>query len=61
MAVKKNSKGTWYTKFYYTDWNGKRKQKKKEGFKTKGEAVEFERDFLNKHAGTPDITFGNLI
>ena len=37
------------------------KQKKKEGFKTRGEALEFERDFLNKHAGSPDITFGNLI
>ena len=36
MSVKKNAKGTWYTKFYYTDWNGERKQKKKEGFKTRG-------------------------
>ena len=61
MAVKKNSKGTWYTKFYYTDWNGERKQKKKERFATKKEAEAFERDFLNKHAGSPDITFGNLV
>ena len=61
MSVKKNAKGTWYTKFYYTDWNGERKQKKKEGFKTRGEALAFERDFLNKHAGSPDITFGNLV
>lgn len=61
MSVKKTAKGTWYTKFYYTDWKGERKQKKKEGFKTRAEALEFERDFLNKYAGSPDITFGNLI
>ena len=32
MSVKKTAKGTWYTKFYYNDWKGERKQKKKEGF-----------------------------
>lgn len=61
MAVKKTAKGTWYTKFYYTDWNGERKQKKKEGFKTRAEALEFERDFLNKCEKSPSITFGNLV
>ena len=35
------------SKFYYTDWTGKRKQKKKEGFKTKKEAKDFEIDFLH--------------
>ena len=35
MAVFKNERGTWTCKCYYTDWTGKRKQKKKEGFKTK--------------------------
>lgn len=29
MAVYKNKKrNTWYTSFYYTDWDGKRKRKK---------------------------------
>ncbi|WP_084730577.1 Arm DNA-binding domain-containing protein [Anaerotignum lactatifermentans] len=35
MAAFKNNRGTWTAKFYYTDWTGKRKQKKKEGFVTK--------------------------
>lgn len=35
-AYKKISPSTgrasWFASFYYTDWTGKRKQKKKEGF-----------------------------
>lgn len=33
MPVYKNEeKNTWYTSFYYQDWQGNRKRKKKEGF-----------------------------
>ena len=60
MSVKKDKRGTWYTKFYYIDWNGEKKQKKKEGFKTKKEAQDFERDFLDKKKSSPDISFKNL-
>ena len=43
MPVYKNEKtGSWFCKFYYTDWTGSKKQKKKEGFRTKKEAQEFE-------------------
>ena len=32
MPVYKNEeKNTWYTSFYYQDWQGNRKRKKKEG------------------------------
>ena len=48
MSAYKNERGTWNVKFYYTDWTGKRKHKKKEGFATKKEAQTFEADFLNK-------------
>lgn len=38
MPVYKNEqRGTWFTTFYYTDWTGTRKKKKKEGFTTKRE------------------------
>ncbi len=62
MPVYKNEKaGTWLTKFNYKDWQGKTKQKKKEGFKTQKEAKAYERDFLNKAHASPDMTFGTLV
>lgn len=61
MAVFKNKRGSWTSKFYYTDWTGKRKQKKKEGFKTKKEAKDFEIDFLNSCKTDVDIKFSNLV
>ena len=61
MAVFKNGRGSWTCKCYYTDWTGKRRQKKKEGFKTKKEAQAFEIDFLNGCRTDVDITFANLV
>ena len=61
MSAYKNDRGSWNVKFYYTDWTGKRKQKKKEGFATKKEAQAFEADFLNKCKNSVDITFSNLV
>lgn len=51
---------TWFCKFYYTDYTGARKQKKKRGFKLQREAKEWERSFLEKMQGTPDMTFQAL-
>lgn len=62
MPVYKDEKrNTWYTSFYYTDWTGCRKKKKKEGFKTKKEATDFEREFINKAETNCDMTFGSLV
>ena len=58
---KDQNRGTWFCKFNYKDWQGKIKQKKKEGFKTQKEAKEFERDFLNKAKADCDIVFNNLV
>lgn len=52
---------TYYVKFYYTDWTGERKQKLKRGFKLKREAAAFERKFLDKLQGTPDMLFSSLV
>ena len=62
MPVYKNEKtGSWFCKFYYTDWTGSKKQKKKEGFRTKKEAQEFERAFLSKANASCDMTFGSMV
>lgn len=57
---KDDSRGSWYCKFYYTDWTGERKSKMKRGFPTKREAAAWERDFLQKQQGSPDMTFQAL-
>ncbi len=54
-------RSSWYCKFYYTDWTGARKSKIKRGFKTKKEATAWEREFLEKQQGTPNMTFRALI
>lgn len=61
MSVGKLNNGKWYASFYYMDWQGKRKRKKKEGFKTQREAKAFEHDFLNKIKADSTITFKNLV
>lgn len=59
-AYKDEKTGKWFTKFYYTDWQGIKQQKWKRGFATKKEALAFERDFLEKQSANPDMTFQNL-
>ncbi len=49
--------GTWYCKFSYYNWQGKKVNKKKRGFKTKKEALEWEQSFLNEQSGNLDMTF----
>ncbi len=60
-TYKDEERGTWYASFYYTDWMGNKKLKKKRGFKTQREAKEFEREFLNKEQRDVDITFEMLV
>lgn len=44
MAVSKDSeKGTWTSQIWVEDWQGNKKHKKKRGFATKKEALEWER------------------
>ena len=59
-AFKDKNTGKWFAKFYYRDWQGNNKQKWKRGFTTKKEALEFERDFLEKQSGNPDMTLQSL-
>lgn len=54
------SKKTYYCKFYYVDWTGQRKQKLKRGFPRSKDAKAWEREFLQKQQGSPDMTFQAL-
>lgn len=56
-----NGKTKYYASFYYTDYTGQRKKKKKEGFATAAAAKQFERDFIDQHNGSSDILFKNLV
>lgn len=60
-TYKNKERGTYYCSFYYVDWTGKRKRKKKEGFKTKREADKFEREFLVKVQENTDMSFSTLV
>uniref|UniRef100_UPI002E796C9E site-specific integrase n=1 Tax=Enterocloster aldenensis TaxID=358742 RepID=UPI002E796C9E len=53
-------RGTFYCKFYYKDWTGQNRQKLKRGFTRKKDARDWERDFLTKHAGSPNMAFKSL-
>lgn len=61
MPVYKDEKtNTWYCKFYYTDYTGIKRQKLKRGFTFQRDAKEWERAFLEKMQGTPEMTFQAL-
>lgn len=60
-AYKDKSRNTWMASFYYEDWTGTRKKKNKRGFKTKKEAQDWERSFLNQKAETLDMTFADFV
>lgn len=47
-AFKDKGRGTWFCRFYYTEYIGEGKQKKKRGFATRKEASEWKRNFLIK-------------
>ncbi len=60
-VYKDKEKETWFCKFYYVDWTGCKKQKKKEGFKRKKDALEFERSFIELHSSDCNVKFKNLV
>lgn len=59
-VFKDKDRNTFYVKCYYTDYTGARKQKLKRGFALQRDAKEWERNFLEKVQGTPDITLQAL-
>ena len=62
MSVTKDAKnGTWMSQLRVKDWTGKEIHKKKRGFPTKREALQWERDFLNQANGSLGMTFKDFI
>lgn len=62
MPVYKEEKtNTWRAVYRYTDWTGDRKQSQKRGFKTKREALAWEREQLNKATADLDMTFASFV
>lgn len=59
-AYKDEKRGTWYAMFYSTDWQGVRHKTKKRGFARKKDALDYEREFLNKKQSSPDMSFASL-
>ncbi|MBO6108151.1 MAG: site-specific integrase [Eubacterium sp.] len=45
-SYKEKTKDTWYCKFYYVDYDGRRQQKFKRGFVTREDALNYEKEFL---------------
>lgn len=60
-AYKDPSTRKWYAQIYYQDKDGNNRQKKKRGFKTKKEALEYERDFKNKNERSISMRFRDFI
>ncbi len=62
FKIEKNNKVIWCVKVVrYDTWTSERKQKKKEGFKARREALEWENNFLNGCKNDVNITFENLV
>ena len=62
MSVTKDGDtGRWMSQIRVTDWTGKTIHKKKRGFATKKEALQWERDFINQSTGSLGMTFGDFI
>lgn len=56
MSVTRDRRnGTWYVQAWYKTYDGKRAHKVKRGFKTKPEALAWERDFYAVQAGDMDM------
>ena len=62
MPVSKDEKrNTWYCKCNYRDWLGESKSKMKRGFATKKEALEWEREFLQRQSASMDMKLSSFV
>ena len=58
MSVTKDTKtNKWMAQIRVKDWTGREIHKKKRGFETKREALQWERDFLSQNEGSLGMTF----
>ena len=61
MAVRKEkNKNTWYVQTSFVNYMGERKRTTKRGFRTKREALEWEKEFKRSNSGCKDMTLNSL-
>ena len=60
-AYKDNTKGTWYVSFYFENWKGETERKLKRGFKSKREALVWERSFKMQKEKDFDMLFSDFV
>lgn len=60
-CYKDNVRGTYFVKTYYTNWQGEKKQKLKRGFKLQRDAKEWERNFLEQFATSPEYLISTTV
>ena len=60
-VTKDGDTGRWMSQIRVTDWKGKTIHKKKRGFSTKKEALQWEREFISQSTGSLGMTFGDFI
>lgn len=56
----KDGQTLYYVTFYCKQWDGKNKKIKKMGFTRQADAAQYERDYRDRLAGSPSMTFGAL-
>lgn len=59
-AYEKDGNTLYYVTFYCKQWDGTNKKIKKMGFTRQADAAQYERDYRDKLAGSPSMTFGAL-
>ena len=60
-VYKEEKRNTWYCKCNYRDWLGESKSKMKRGFATKKEALEWEREFLQRQSSSMDMKLSSFV
>ena len=60
-VYKDEKRNTWYCKCNYRDWLGESKSKMKRGFVTKKEALEWEREFLQRQSSSMDMKLSSFV
>jgi len=60
-AYKDEERNTWYCKFNYKDWRDESKTKLKRGFKTKKEAQNWEREYLQVQQANLDMNLKSFV
>ncbi|MDY3853954.1 MAG: site-specific integrase [Butyribacter sp.] len=60
-VYKDEKRNTWYCKCNYRDWLGESKSKMKRGFVTKKEALEWEREFLQRQSASMDMKLSSFV